>query len=112
MDELLNISSALKDMLREKTGSPQSSFELWFGDFNLTSLDESRATFTTPTKLRRQILSTRYLTLIKETLAEIIGFEVEIDIVSLDADTIFSAPVVQSTIEEEKNFDKGGVRCL
>ena len=93
-------------MLREKTNSPQSAFELWFGDFNLTSLDESRATFSTPTKIRRQILSTRYMSVIKETLAEIIGFEVEIEIISLDADTIFSPPVVQTTIDEEKNFDR------
>ena len=96
----------MKEILREKTNSPQSAFELWFGDFNLTSLDESRATFSTPTKIRRQILSTRYLSVIKETLAEIIGFEVEIEIISLDADTIFSPPVVKTTIEEEKNFDK------
>lgn len=106
MDELLMISSAMKDILREKIGTPHSSFELWFGDFNLTSLDESRATFSTPTKVRRQILSTRYIKLIKETLAEIIGFEVEVEIVSLDEDNIFSVPLTRTTIEEERTFDK------
>ena len=104
MDELLNISIAMKEALRAKTDSPQSSFELWFGDFNLTSLDESRAVFSTPTKLRRQILSTRYIGLIKETLTETIGFEVEIEIVSLDADNIFSSPAQDEDLK--KPFEK------
>ena len=104
MDELLNISTAMKEELRNKTGAPQSSFELWFGDFNLTSLTESLAVFSTPTKLRRQILSTRYINLIKETLAEIIGFSVEVEIYSLDADNMFSP---QNTNEDmEKPFEK------
>ena len=104
MDELLNISEAMKDELRKKTGSPQSSFDLWFGDFNLTSLTESLAKFSTPTKLRRQILSTRYITLIKETLAEIIGFSVEVEIYSLDADNMFSPQNI--TEDMEKPFEK------
>ena len=105
MDELFEISSALKEELRAKIGSPQSSFDLWFGDFNLTSLDESTAVFTTPTKLRRQILSTRYITLIKETLTEIIGFPVEIEINSLDMDSNFSsAPAPEEDFK--KPFEK------
>ena len=64
MDELFEISLAIKEELRAQISSPQSSFDLWFGDFNLTSLTESVAVFSTPTKLRRQILSTRYIDLI------------------------------------------------
>ena len=104
MDELLNISEAMKDELRRKTGSPHSSFDLWFGDFNLTSLTESVAVFSTPTKLRRQILSTRYISLIKETLAEIIGFSVEVEIYSLDADNMFSTQNISEDME--KPFEK------
>ena len=104
MDELLNISMALKEELRIKTGSPQSSFDLWFGDFNLTSLDESRAVFSTPTKLRKQILSTRYINIIKETLTEIIGFEVEVEIFSLDTDTAFTPPSGEEDMK--KPFEK------
>ena len=101
MDELFEISSALKEELRAKINSPQSSFDLWFGDFNLISLSESAAVFTTPTKLRRQILSTRYITLIKETLTEIIGFPVEIEINSLDMDSNFSsAPVPDEDLKK------------
>ncbi len=106
MDELLNISMAMKEELKAKTGSPQSSFDLWFGDFNLTSLNENTAVFSTPTKLRKQILSTRYIALIKETLAEIIGFPVEVEIYSLDQDSGFSSTPSDSGENMDKYFEK------
>ena len=104
MNELLEISTAIKEELKAKIGSPQSSFDLWFGDFNLTSLDENRAVFSTPTKLRKQILSTRYLQLIKDTVADVIGFAVEIEIYSLDEDAGFS--VATPTEDMNKYFEK------
>ena len=106
MDELLNISIAVKEELKVRSGSPQSSFDLWFGDFNLISLDENCAVFSTPTKLRKQILSTRYITLIKEALAEIIGFSVEVEIQSLDQDTGFSQTKNEPSENLDKHFEK------
>jgi hypothetical protein len=58
MDELLEISEALKEELKERTGAVKSSFNLWFGDLNLTSLTEDTAVLSTPTKTRKRILST------------------------------------------------------
>ena len=104
MNELFEISVAMKEVLKLKNSLPQSSFDLWFGEFNLTSLDESRAVFSTPTKLRKQILSTRYISLIKESLAEVIGFAVEIEIYSLDEDSGFS--VAAPTEDMNKYFEK------
>ena len=106
MNELFEISMVMKEELRAKIGSPKSSFDLWFGDFNLTSLDESRAVFSTPTKLRRQILSTRYISLIKETLTEVIGFSVEIEIYSLDEDTGFAPAQASPSENMDKYFEK------
>jgi chromosomal replication initiation ATPase DnaA len=60
MDELLYISEALKEGLKNKTSIPKTSFDLWFGDLMLTALTESKATFSTPTKVREKILSTKY----------------------------------------------------
>ncbi len=102
MNELYEISMAMKEELRARLGSPQSSFDLWFGEFNLTSLDESRAVFSTPTKLRKQILSTRYISLIREVFTDVIGFPVEIEIYSLDEDSGFT-PGAQTPAE---NMDK------
>jgi chromosomal replication initiator protein len=84
MDELSNITCALKEGLKVKIGGAESSFNLWFGDLILTDLNESTATFSTPTKIRKNILLARYLQVIKETLEEIIGFPVEVEIFALD----------------------------
>ena len=112
MDELTNISEALRESLRALTGSAQSSFDLWFGDFNLTSLTEDKAVFETPTKLRKKILSTKYIDLIRQALDELIGFTVDIEIYSLDEKNAFTpapepeAPVAavseESRIESEE----------
>ena len=106
MNELLEISVAMKEELRAKIGSPQSSFDLWFGDFNLTALDESKAVFSTPTKLRKQILSTRYISLIKESLVAVIGFEVEIEIYSLDDNSGFVSVPETPAEDMTKYFEK------
>ena len=109
MNELLEISMAIREELRAKVGTPQSSFDLWFGDFNLMSLDESKAVFSTPTKLRRQILSTRYISVIKQTLTEVIGFEVEVEIRSLDDDAGFVS-TIQTPVEDiDKHFDEASL---
>lgn len=87
MDELTEISVELKDALKRKTGMAESTFDLWFGDLTLTSLTEDKAVFSTPTSLRRKILSTKYIKLLNETLTEIIGFNVTIEIFSLSGDS-------------------------
>ncbi len=90
MDELSDILGALKEYLKIKTDSSKATFDLWFGDLNLVSLTEDKAVFSTPTKLRRKILTTRYIDIIIEALEETLGFPVEVDIYSLDEDKNFS----------------------
>lgn len=113
MDELSNISEALRELLREKTSLAQSSYNLWFGDLTVTALTEDTARLSTPTKLRRDILSTRYYDVIKECLEEILGFPVNVDIYFIPSDkdyyvspekTVVSAPKEES-IKEERMLD-------
>ena len=85
MDDLQCIVEAMLPIIEEKFNSAPSTFKLWFGDFVLSSLDEQEAVFLTPTELRKKILSTKYKSIISETLTEIIGFEVEVKIESRDA---------------------------
>ncbi len=104
MDELFSISEALKEELKIKTGASKTSFDLWFGDLLLTDLTEDKAVFSTPTKTRKKILSTRYLGVIKECLEEIIGFPAEVEIHSLDSDGDFTKTVYTEapSLNEEK----------
>jgi len=84
MDDLMEISLSLKEELRKRSTLPESSFELWFGDFVLTSLTEDKAIFSTPTVVRKNILKNRHLPSIKECFEYIMGFPYEIEIFSLE----------------------------
>ena len=112
MDELSNITLALREELKAKIGGAESTFNLWFGDLSLIDLNENTATLSTPTRIRKQILSTRYNSVLRETLEEIIGFPVDIVIQSLDDDTqTMRRPIQEERVElsaesEEDNLDK------
>ena len=98
MDELNEI---LKDFLAElekRFPAYPSIFKLWFGDFKLISLDEERAIFTTPTSLRKKMLS-KHEELIKKTLSDLIGFDIEIEIRAEDTDNKFSDKKEEQIIE-------------
>lgn len=77
-DELRAIREAMLPILESKTNLTESSFKLWFSDLKIMSLDDTEAVFCTPTALRRNILSTKYLEVLKESLEEVIGFRVDI----------------------------------
>ena len=79
MSELKDINSLILESINDKISS-KTIFNLWFGDLELLSLTEEKATFLTPTKLRKQILSTKYIDILKDTIDEVIGFPVEIEI--------------------------------
>ena len=83
MNEYKDITAAMLPMLEEKLNAAPSIFKLWFSDLSLISMDETTAVFTTTTDLRKKILLSKYIGIIKETLEEVIGFPLEIEILSL-----------------------------
>ena len=82
MDELSSISDILLSLIEQKMSSSPSIFNLWFNEFKLASLTDDKATFTTPSAIKKNILSTKYQKLIVESLEEAIGFPLEISIVT------------------------------
>ena len=81
MSELIEITGILLEGISEKLPS-KSVFNLWFGEFELISLDDEKAVFKTPTPLKKNVLSTKYKDIISEELEKVIGFNVEIEITS------------------------------
>ena len=73
-----------------------SIFNLWFNEFKLASLTDDKAIFTTPSAIKKNILSTKYQKLIAESLEETIGFPLDVSIVTEEE---FKSPVKQT---EEK----------
>ncbi len=108
MDELSLITETVLSLIKNRTNFSDSIFNLWFGDFNLISLSETKACFTTPTPLRKNILLSKHKKLIEDTLAEVIGFEVEIEIESLQQNSeVFTKPIKEEEpLNEEEETEK------
>ncbi|MBQ7343534.1 MAG: chromosomal replication initiator protein DnaA [Clostridia bacterium] len=82
MDELSSISDILLSLIEQKMSSSLSIFNLWFNEFKLASLTDDKAVFTTPSAIKKNILSTKYQKLIAESLEEAIGFPLEISVLT------------------------------
>ncbi len=94
MDELSLITETVLSLIKEKMNFNDSSFNLWFGDLKLISLNEEKAVFTTPTSLRKSILLSKHKNLIKSILEEVIGFEIDIEIESVQKNSdVFKKPL-------------------
>lgn len=90
MDELQGIIEIMLPGIKEKLDISSATFNLWFGDFKLISLDDRVAVFQTKTEMRRRILLTKYINYIKEELFSAIGFEVQVVIESEESKSSFS----------------------
>lgn len=108
MDELSIINETILSLIRTKTNFNDSIFNLWFGDLKLLSLTEEKAVFSTPTSLRRSILLSKHKDLISECLFDVIGFEVEIEIESVQRDNeIFNIPIKEEApLKRDEESDK------
>ncbi len=101
MDELSDILNEFLNVIEEKLNTSKSIFNLWFGSIKLISLNEKEAVFLAPSPLKKKILVQKYGDLMKETLAEILGFEVEMRVES-EKDPEKDFPIVPSYIDEIK----------
>ena len=82
MAELSGIMDELLPMLRERIDCSKSTFELWFEEFELIELNEDKAVFSTPSNLNKKVLTTRYKKYIDEAMKEIVGFSIQVDVLS------------------------------
>ena len=78
--EYESIKSMMVDILSESM-SP-SAVKLWFSDLKLILIDDNEAVFTTPTDLKKNVITQRFTDQLKSVLGEIIGFEPNITIIS------------------------------
>ena len=106
LDEFLKL---ILEHIRENFKNP--SFNIWFGDLQFVSLTENKATFTTPSNLRKRLLATKYKPLIENALRDVIGFEVEkIDIISTEIKQVFEKDddedIPKYSEEERRDADK------
>ena len=97
MSELLDITAIMLESISAKL--PASSvFNLWFGNFELISLTDEKAVFSTPTPLKKKVLTNKYMDIISEALESAIGFNVNIEISCPDTEKIDTQRTVSKTV--------------
>lgn len=96
MDELSSILELIINHIKENNNIPPSSVKLWFGDFQLTSLTDTEATFRAGSEMKRGIIVSKYGSLIKDAIKATIDLDVDVVIYSDE-----NPPVKVDTPEEE-----------
>lgn len=79
MNELKDITSLVLESVEQKLPS-KTIFNLWFGNLELISLSDEKAVFLTPTALRKNIISTKYKSILEKAIEDAIGFTVDIEV--------------------------------
>lgn len=103
MDEYKSIMEALMPELEKRVGAAPAIFNLWFGEMELISLSESEAVFSAPTALKKKILITKYINQITNTVEDVLGFPVEVKILSVDE---INAPPKDEEEDEEDDIPR------
>lgn len=80
MESTLEIFSLIKDYCRQEM--PASPYSIWIKDIVCESFDQNGAVLSVKTDLRKQIIETKYFDLLSRAFEAVMGFEVNISIVS------------------------------
>ncbi len=99
MNALGDVQKAVLSVL-ESTFTP-TIYELWFKDLILVSLDDTRAIFQTNSDFKLNILKNRHAPNLQRALADVIGFDVEIGIISSEKEEGFRIPQFQEEKQPE-----------
>ncbi|MEG1971534.1 MAG: chromosomal replication initiator protein DnaA [Oscillospiraceae bacterium] len=100
MNTCSEIFSMVKDFCREEM--PASPYGLWIEDIKCTELTNDSAYLQVATELRRTIIESRYLPLVKKAFKEVMGFEVNVILESLEENEAGVAPLILTNEEREE----------
>lgn len=97
-----------KKVLQEKRKITDTTFNLWFGEMYLKVLNENTAYFQIVDDFHQNIVNTKYLDDVKASLAEILGFEVEVVVLSIEKESF--EKVLAKAMMSEKEQEQEEVR--
>ncbi|MBQ8330975.1 MAG: chromosomal replication initiator protein DnaA [Clostridia bacterium] len=78
LDDLSDIWEAVKVHIKEQNGYAQSIMDLWFGDLKVHSYENNVITLSTVSEFKHKIVSEKYMDMIRDGFAALLGFEAEI----------------------------------
>jgi chromosomal replication initiator protein len=101
--EFSSIMDSLRDELSEIFSS--TTINLWFDQLSMVSLDEKQAVLVVPTEFKKDILEKKYLPVLTEKLCGILGFDIEIKIISAESGSTVKVPLSEKEEKEEPDED-------
>ena len=89
------------DYCREKGEIGEIALDLWIRNIVPLKLDGSTAVLQIPTEFQRGIIMDKFSTLLKDGFKEILGFDVEIDLIvpKAEEETVTEEKIIESIIE-------------
>lgn len=102
-----NMASTVFGMVKDvcKNQMPESPYNLWIKDLECISIDPNGAVIVAQNDLYKNVLETRYKELLSSAFEQVMGFVVEIKILSVtEQQSKEEAPVKVTPIPEEKAF--------
>ncbi len=88
------------------------SMNLWFGSMVLKAMTENTAYFQIESDFKQNIINTRYLEDIKKAMAEILGFEVEVVVLSVEKETFENKLAKVLCSDKEESSDKAEAQAV
>lgn len=95
--------NSIMDCLRDELSKifTSTTMSLWFDQLTLQSLDDKQAVLVAPTEFKKDILEKKYLQILTEKLCGILGFDVEIKIISAESGSTAKVPFSEKEEKEE-----------
>ncbi len=79
LDDLSEIWQAVKASFQSQYS--QSIIDLWFGDMKVSSFEDNLIVLVTESEFKYKIVKEKYLNLIKEGFSNLLGFEVDVELI-------------------------------
>ena len=107
MNEYGEITSVLMAALEENIPAVPSIFKLWFSGLEVYEMTESNITFLTNTMVKKKILSTKYISNIRDIVEDTLGFALKVEILFTDDVRKRERGEEVKSYIEEKQADEG-----
>ena len=104
LDSFEEVFKRVVDYCREKGDIGETALDLWIGKIVPVELSGNKAVLSLDSEFQRGIVMSNYSGLLKEGFKEILGFDVDIDIIvpQTEEDSVSEEKIIETIIEERE----------
>lgn len=99
MDSTMEMFELIKDYCRQQM--PAGPYSLWIKDIVCSKFDHNGAVLVVPTDFRKQIIEAKYFDFLSSAFKEVLGFTVDLTIISEEENRIASSTTVSDPTKDD-----------